>query len=189
MQYHQWAAQVLLEMIGWRDVGDGKAIKTLTKLLLRASTVWAAWIVAWATYMIAMMISTYDGLLSLVFQPIMAALASTLFVGAALLLGLIFRIPAIGRVWGSSWWWSASLAAGSLSMMCLGSTLGLTWVGHDPESGKSVTILNPVAAVGSYFLLIFSIANWPIPNRRWIAQLQQRWLRTSKIASTDTPRP
>jgi hypothetical protein len=73
-------------------------------------TIVAAWILGWIVYMIAMMMTVYNGLLSLIFQPIMGALTSTIFVGEALLVGLIFRIPVIGKAWTSSRWWDALLA-------------------------------------------------------------------------------
>lgn len=141
-------------------------VKKYVKLLMRFATVAAGWMIAWVIYMIAMMITVYDGLLSLIFQPIMAALTSTLFVGAALLVGLVFRIPAVGRAWSGSWWWPGSLAAGSLLVLCLGSTLGITSLYTNPETGVSFTGIHPAAALGGYFLLIFSIVNWPLLGKR-----------------------
>jgi len=138
-------------------------MKNYLRLLMRSVTVVAAWIIAWVVYMIAMMMTVYDGLLSLIFQPVMAALTSTVFVGAALLVGLVFRIPFVGKVWAASWWWAASLAATSTLVLCLGSTFGLTSIYTNPETGSQFTGIHPIAALASYFLLIFSIANWPLP--------------------------
>ena len=148
-----------------------ESMKNYLRLLMRSVTAVTAWIIAWVVYMIAMMMTVYDGLLSLIFQPIMAALTSTLFVGAALLVGLVFRIPFIGRVWSSSWCWAGLLAVSSLFVLCLGSTFGMTSMYTNPETGTQFRGIHPVAALGGYFVLIFSIANWPLPvKRKGVAQ-------------------
>lgn len=140
-------------------------MKKYLSWFLRSATVIAAWIVAWVTYMIAMMMTTYDGLLSLIFQPIMAAIASTLFVSAALLVGLVLRVPFVRKVWTATWAWAAALAALSILAMCLGSTLGLTYIYTNPETKTQFRGIHPAAALLSYFTLIFSIANWPLPTK------------------------
>jgi hypothetical protein len=121
----------------------------------------AAWIIGWIVYMIAMMMTVYEGLLSFIFQPIIGAVASSIFVGAALLVGLVFRIPVIAKAWTSSRWWAALLAVGSILVLCLGSAVGLTAV-YTTETGSSFTGLHPIAGLAASFLLIFSIANWPL---------------------------
>src|SRR5436309_15348587 len=129
---------------------------------MRFITIVAAWILGWIVYMIAMIVTVYDGLLSLIFQPIMAGLTSTAFVGAALLVGLVFRIPVVRKAWNSSRWWATLSALGSTLVLCLGSALGFTAVYTNPETGSQFRGLHPMAALGAYFLLIFSIANLPV---------------------------
>jgi len=73
-------------------------------------------------------------------------IASTIFVGAVLLLGLVFRAPFVGKVWAASSWWAASFAAASVSMLCLGSTLRLTSAYRNPETGSQLTWMHPLAA-------------------------------------------
>jgi hypothetical protein len=66
--------------------------------MLRVLFVFTALCVGWIVHMIAMVLTVYDGLLSLLFQPLMAALWSTVFTAAALICGfLVFRIPLLGR--------------------------------------------------------------------------------------------
>lgn len=136
--------------------------KNSGRLLTRSMMIVAAWIIGWILYMIAMMMTVYVGLLSFIFQPIMGAVASSIFVGAALLVGLIFRIPVIAKAWTSSRWWAALLAVGSILVLCLGSAVGFTTVYTNPETGSQLTVLHPIAALAASFLLIFSIANWPL---------------------------
>jgi hypothetical protein len=52
--------------------------------IIRLACYGVAFAVGWVVYMIAMLMPTYDGAFSLIFQPIMAALCSGLFTGAAL---------------------------------------------------------------------------------------------------------
>jgi hypothetical protein len=111
--------------------------------------------------MIAMVLTVYDGITSLIFQPIMAALSSAVAVGVGLLVGLIFRIPPVGRFWASSWFWAATLAGGSILVMCYGAQWGITQMFTDPETGHQSVGLRWSVALVSYFALIFSVANWP----------------------------
>lgn len=84
------------------------------QVLQRSIAALVAFAVGWVVYMVAMVLTVYDGCLSLVFQPFMAAICSGLFVGAALLVGLVFKLPVLGRWWRSSFLWAGAIAAGSL---------------------------------------------------------------------------
>jgi hypothetical protein len=133
------------------------------RALLRSAAIGAAWILGWLVYMVAMVLTAYDGLPSLILQPIVAAVSSTVFVGIALLAGLVLRIQPIRRAWTAQC--AAMLALLSLAVMCLGSKLGLTDVYTFPENGDRFTGLHPAAALSAYFLLLFSVANWPVRLR------------------------
>jgi hypothetical protein len=81
---------------------------------------------------------------------------------------LIFRIPVIGKAWTSSRWWAALLAVGSILVLCLGSAVGLSAVYTNPETGSHFSGLHPIAALAGYFMLIFSIANWPLSPQKQV---------------------
>ena len=119
----------------------------------------------WIIYMIGMVLTVYDGLLSIVFQPLMGALTSGLFVSAALALGLVLRIPVLARWWTATWLWAALIGGASLLILAFGYFLGFTYVGTNPETGQSVVTLHPAAALGGYFFLLFAAANWPTRRR------------------------
>jgi hypothetical protein len=121
----------------------------------------AAWSLGWLVYMIAMVFTVYDGIMSVIFQPIMAALCSAVAVSVGLLVGLVFRIPPVGRLWRLSWFWAAALAGGSILVMCYGAQWGITEMFTDPETGHQSVGLRSSVAIVSYFVLIFSVANWP----------------------------
>jgi hypothetical protein len=111
--------------------------------------------------MIGMVVNSYEGLLSLVFQPLMATVVSGLFVGLALLIGLLLKVPAISRVWSASRLVPALTGLACVVVLTVGHRFGLIYVASHPETGQSITMLHPVAAVGAYFGLVFVVANWP----------------------------
>ena len=120
-----------------------------------------AWVLGWLVYMIAMVLTVYDGIPSLMFQPIMAAIASALAVGVGLLAGLIFRAPLFGNLWHSSWIWAAMLAGVSILLLCCGKQWGITETFKDSETGHQYVGLRSSVALMCYFVLIFAVANWP----------------------------
>jgi len=128
----------------------------------RLLAIFVAFVIGWFAYMIAMMMTCYDGVLSMIFQPIMEAIASSLFVGGGLLAGLLLRIPIIGKLWRSSWLWASGIALVSLLLMCFGSSLGMTEQFTDQETGRHWTGLHSGVGLTCYFTLLFALSNWPI---------------------------
>jgi hypothetical protein len=132
----------------------------------RALAILIALAVGWIVYMIAMMMTVYDGLLSMIFQPIIAVICSSLTVGISLLIGLVFKIPVFGRWWRATPIPAALLVIVSLVILCFGSTLGLRHTFKHPEPQQPIEGLRPDAAMGSYFALLFGIANWPVKPKK-----------------------
>jgi hypothetical protein len=131
-------------------------------LLARALAVVAAFAVGWVVYMVGMVLTVYDGLLSLIFQPIMAGLWSGFVVVLSLLVGLVLRVRPVSRVWNGSRGWAVLIISVSLFVLIFGYFLGLTYVGINPETEAEVEMLHPAAAMACYFSLLFAIANWPV---------------------------
>ena len=67
----------------------------------RVLAVLAAFAVGWVVYMVGMVLTVYDGLLSLIFQPVLAALWSGFVVLLSLVVGLALRARPISRVWNA----------------------------------------------------------------------------------------
>jgi hypothetical protein len=128
-----------------------------------------AWGAGWAIYLVAALAWGYDGIASLILQPLCAAAVSAACVGAALLVGLVLRVRPVGRLWHTHRAWAAVIAAASLAVMGLGSSVGLTGVYADPETGRRFVALHPAAALLSYFLLLFALAHWPQGQPRRLA--------------------
>ena len=123
-------------------------------------------IVGWIIYMIAMFMTTFVGWESLIFQPIVGAIASGVVVFVCFVGSLILKIPGIYTVWNSSRWWAAGMIAIGLFAMIFGSSLGWTEVYRDPETNVAFEGLSALVAAASYFAVIFAIVNWPIRKRR-----------------------
>lgn len=116
------------------------------RYLLRFACALTAWFVGWVVYMIATILTVYDGVLSLIFQPIMAALWSAVFVAATLLAGMVFRLRALGDIWRSRRIWAVIMISASLFTMCVGPYLGWTET-VKAEGGTPMTILHPGLAL------------------------------------------
>ena len=137
----------------------------MTPYFFRAVSIVVAFCVGWLVYMVAMLFTTYDGALSLILQPVMAAMVSASFVGLALVFGLALRLPGIRNLWRKSRLLAPAIVCVGLATMCLGRSLGLSDVGVHPETGVVVEMLHPVAALLAYFSMLFAVANWPNPFR------------------------
>ena len=139
-------------------------VRTMTRarVLKRLLTIGLAFAAGWMVYMVAMLRSTYDGLPSLLLQPVMAALASGLFVGAALVSGLALKLPVLRAGWNSSAIWAVLIGLAALATLLFGSSLGWTSLATHPDTGEPIRGLHPAAALAGYFSLIFAIVNWPL---------------------------
>ncbi len=115
----------------------------------------------WLIYMVAMVLTAYDGVLSLIFQPIMAALFSGLFVGAAFVAGLPLRAPKIRKAWSGVGWWALLISLAAIGVLIFHKNLGLEVEGINPETHEKVKMISPLAGVLTYFFAIFPIVNFP----------------------------
>ncbi|MEI6862572.1 MAG: hypothetical protein WCL04_10020 [Verrucomicrobiota bacterium] len=129
-------------------------IKTLTKCF-------CGFVLGWLIYMVAMVLTTYDGVLSLIFQPFMAALFSCAFVVAALLVGLPLRAPRIREVWCGVGWWVLLITVAAIGVMIFHVQLGLQTELVNPETKEKMKTMSPAAGAICYFLAIFPIVNLP----------------------------
>ncbi len=122
----------------------------------------AAWALGWLIYMIAMVMTVYAGPLSLIFQPICAAMVSGFCVLLCFLLGFVFEIPVLGSIWKATRWTPRILGLFSTLLLVFGSSFGLTEIYVDPDTGNSFVRLHSAVAFGSYFVLLFSIVNYRV---------------------------
>lgn len=118
--------------------------------------------------MVAMIATVYDGFPSLIFQPIIGALVTTLVVALSLVVGLIFLIPRIGQTWRALWFMAPILVISSIIFMCFGTHLGLTETFTNDETGNKFTGLRSDVALTSYLLMIFVVTNWPLKPKQTV---------------------
>jgi hypothetical protein len=138
-----------------------KISRTLA-ITIRLVLVFSAFVVGWIVYMIAMMMTSYDGVLSMIFQPFMAAICSAIVVAVAVIVGLLLKVPSISRIWNATPLWAIALIVCSLLILCFGSYLGMVETYTDPQTKLQFQGLHSAAALGGYFALVFAIANWPL---------------------------
>jgi len=115
----------------------------------------------WVSYMVAMVLTVYDGALSLIFQPIMAAVVSGLLVVAALVVGLPLRIPKVSDAWSSCGWWPILLTVAAIGVLIFYRSLGLEVELVHPETKEKIRTIAPVAGFVCYFAAVFFVVNLP----------------------------
>ncbi len=136
--------------------------KHLLRMAGRALWLLAAFVVGFVVFMIEAIRFSYDGFPSIVILPIMATIVSGAVVAVAFLLGLFLKISPLKALWARSKLWAAATSLLGFLVLVFGYSLGLRDVGINPDTGMQFEMLDPAAALGGYFLLLFGIANVPI---------------------------
>lgn len=122
---------------------------------------WRAFAFSWLFYMCMSLAEYYDGILTWIGQPIMGAVFSGVTVATIALLGLLLRIPQIGRAWRKSHPLPVIIIVGGLLLLICGSTIGLTETYVDSETETVHSRLHGVVSVPAFLGVIFAIAHWP----------------------------
>ena len=125
-----------------------------------------AFATSWILYMVGMLLTSYDGLLSLIFQPIMAGIFSMVGIAVSLIVGLIFRYPPIGNWWRKSYLWAGLCVALGLTVLMLAYPLGFTITVQHFETSAELNIIIPELAITAWFLIVFALTNWPDKSRQ-----------------------
>jgi hypothetical protein len=85
--------------------------------MTRTPRFWSAWAIGWVVAMAALLVWGYDGIPTLLFGTLSAAILSAGCVAIMLLAGLVLRVPTIARLWNSGRVWAAGLAALSVTVI------------------------------------------------------------------------
>lgn len=126
----------------------------------------AAFIVGWCYYMLAMVMTVYDGVLSLIFQPIMGGILTAIAVLLMLALGLPIRLHSkLNRFWRSVWWLPIVLGTAAFIMMWLSCQPSFTTREYDPDFERDILVFHTVLAPAGWLLTLFSVLHFypPIP--------------------------
>src|SRR5262249_29493111 len=116
-----------------------------------------AWLVGGFIYMLfAMEVVADAGFMAIPFQFIMGAMFSLAFVCFAALVGFLLHVPALARLWYSSFIPSFAVLASSAILILFGRELGLSTTISIPDSTDTYKTLHPAVAYGSMLAAVFA---------------------------------
>jgi hypothetical protein len=133
----------------------------------------AAMIIGVCYYMLAVAMTVYDGILSMILQPIMGAIFSGIAIILLLILGLPIRLVKKINIWWKAHWWLAFVIGSAAFGMMVLSWMPLFRVQvMDPEFGTMVDSFHPVLAIGGWLLTLFAVLHFypPIPWLRFTSK-------------------
>jgi hypothetical protein len=115
----------------------------------------------WLFYMILMAITVYDGVPSLIFQPIIGAVMSSGFVVLSYLAGFVVRSKPLSIFWSRLGPWVLLGPISGFTILFFGTDLGLTDPEINPDTQETIQVLGGWITLIAYFLTVFPIVNWP----------------------------
>ncbi len=129
----------------------------------------SALIVGVCYYMLAMAMTVYDGILSMMFQPIVGTILTLIAIAMMSLLGLPIRLMRPLNDWWRKHWWIV-FVIGTIAFLMMYAS----WMPQfrtkilDPETDMEVASFHPVLAVGGWLLTIFAVLHFypPLPWMR-----------------------
>ena len=130
-----------------------------------------AFIAGLTIYMIAMAMTVYDGLLSLIFQPIVGSILTAIALAGVIVLGAPLLLESVWQRWRRVWWISVVLFAFGIASFLASWHPSLRGEERDPETGEMTETFQPAMAIGGWFAVMFSLAYCPKigvrGDRRW----------------------
>jgi hypothetical protein len=133
----------------------------------------AALIVGVIYYMIAMAMTVYDGILSMMFQPIVGTILTLIAIAVMSLVGMPIRLMRpLNDWWRKHWWIVFIIGTVAFFMMYASWMPQFRTMVLDPETRMEVASFHPVLAVGGWLLTIFAVLHFypPLP---WLRSKQQ----------------
>jgi hypothetical protein len=108
--------------------------------------------------MLAMAVTVYDGILSLIFQPFIAVILTSLGIGFVGFIGLPIRLSrGIRSWWISHWWISFVIGTIAFAMMWASWLPALRVKVWNPDLEVYQDSFQPVLAFGGWLLTIFAV--------------------------------
>jgi hypothetical protein len=121
-----------------------------------------AWVAGIGIYMLAMAMTVYDGILSLIFQPFAAAVVSFLFLVIIMLTSLLLLIPPVRRLWHEHVVVALSvLAVGIVLVTCSFVCIEVMVNSAGEQNVERFGRLGATTVVLGTLLVMFALANWP----------------------------
>jgi hypothetical protein len=126
-----------------------------------------AFVVAWLYYMLAMLMTTYDGILSMIFQPIMGAIFASLAVALCFILGLPIRfIRSVRELWRRFWWLPLFFGAVGFVLMVVSWLPPFRQTVYDYATDMQTQTFQPAMALTGWLLSVFAALHFwfPLPK-------------------------
>jgi len=128
----------------------------------------AALLICVSYYMLAVAMTVYDGLISMIFQPIMGAIFTGIAILLLLLIGLPIRLwKQLNVWWRSHWWIPFVIGTVAFIMICLSWSPGLRVQAMDPDLNIMVDSFHPLLAIGGWLLTLFAVLHF-YPPMPWL---------------------
>jgi hypothetical protein len=124
-------------------------------------------------YMIAMMMTTYDGVLSMIVQPIMGVFLTAIALTLLIAVGSPLLFLRAWRVWRRLWAIPLIICfCGTVAMVlsCLPAFQIVVW---NPDRGTFVESADPALAIGGWLAMLFGILYQP---RLCLPMTSGRWM-------------
>ena len=135
--------------------------------LIRFGVTWA---IAVAVYLVAAL-AEYDGILSIIFQPIMGIIIGGLSVAACTVVGLFLRLPFLWKPWRFMMLLPAVFVVVGVVLLVFSAMPGqkvrvTQIINSGPEPYEESYVRLGDTAIPGYFALLFALANWPLWERK-----------------------
>jgi len=131
-----------------------------------------AFILGLVIYMIAMVMTTYDGITSLILQPIMGSILTGVALVALVVVGSPLLIGAVWKQWRRAGWFVLSVTVVGVACLIVSWHPSLRVKVLNPDTGAMVESFQPALAVGGWFASMFGVAFCPTigfrGDRRWV---------------------
>jgi len=128
----------------------------------------AALFVGVCWYMLAMAMTVFDGILSLILQPFVAVVMTSVAIVPLWILGLPIRLCRGLRAWWLDHWWiSPVLGAVAFAMMCASWYPDLRIKVWNPEFEYWQESFQPHLSVGGWLLTLFAVLHF-FPPFQWL---------------------
>jgi hypothetical protein len=125
-----------------------------------------AWIAGWVIYMLAMILTTYDGMLSFVCQPFMGALLTSVGILVVFVAGIPLMFSNLWKTWTKMWWISILLIFISIISMIISWHPDYRVLVLNPNSRQPIESPHLALGLGGWFAMMFGLAWCPLISFR-----------------------
>jgi type IV secretory pathway VirB2 component (pilin) len=137
-----------------------------------------AWVVGLFFYMIAMMMTTYDGFISMICQPIMGSIMTSIALLLCIIIGSPLLFNRLWKFWEKIWWVSIVIIFISFLSLCL-SWYPFKETVIDPINKTPVETFNVPMSLSGWMGMMFGIFYCPAFSIQWLVE------RLRELAGTD----